>query len=147
MSLSLILAALLLPMPDLSVQAEKLGMLDSPEAYLATCEYSEYLLSKKAMGEIQSFSEDEQGQYYALAGSLSMACAAMARGVGETIGAARDYTTLSGVKMCAERIDIPGLLAEARKLAKEQPDIVHVEGMTTARFLLLAMQRIEDCEE
>lgn len=147
MSLSLILAALLLPMPDLSDQAEKLGMLNSPEAYLVTCEYSEYLLSKKARKEIRTLSDDEQGQYYAMAGTMSMACAAMARGVGETIGAAREYTTLSGVKMCAEDIGIPELLAEARKLAKEQPDIVHVEGMTTARFLLLAMQRIEDCEE
>lgn len=145
MSISLLLAAALLPMPHLSEQAERLGMLDSPEAYLAVCAFGETGLSKKAPPEVEALSQDERDQYYAMASTMMMSCAGMARAIGETIGAARDYTTRSGVKMCAG-VTVPQLLAEARKLAKEQPDLVHMEGMTTARFLLLSMQRIDNCE-
>jgi hypothetical protein len=132
--------------PD-SSNSEMLGMLDSPLAFAELCgdladpdsEVSKALQTLPE-GPLKAGSAEELGF---VATSISgVACSAIIRGVFETIAMAKDYQTVNGQRICLpEMMPVAEVALEARRIAKEQPDLVAGKQNASALVLYIALQK------
>lgn len=124
---------------------EMLGLLDSPLAFTEVCGevFDPNSDINKEMAKIPANRPMKQDEEFAsaMAGVTGVACAAVVRGVFETVAMAKDFRTPDGQRVCLPTMTIAEVTREAQNLAKEQPELVAGRQNTTALILYIAKEK------